>query len=37
MLDKFSFVYGVSQVNPFPNTKRKERIIEAFCEIKELV
>ena len=33
----FSYAYGVSQVVPFPNTKRNERVFEAFCSERKFL
>ena len=37
MLVRFSFAYGVSQVVAFCNTKRKEKVIEAFCSVRNFL
>ena len=35
LLERFKFTSEVSRVVPLPNTKRKERVLEAFCSVRK--
>ena len=37
LIDWFSSAHGVSKVVQFPNTNRKERILEAFCSVRKFL
>ena len=37
LLERFSFAHGVSKAVRFPNTNRKERILEVFCSLKKFL